>query len=379
MNPADILVVGVGGGGSRVVDRLADGIAHGPAFAVVDTDARTVASVSVPARLQAGAVVTDGLGAGGDIERGRRALEEDVEKVRNLVAGKSLVIIVACLGGGTGSSGAGVVSRAAQETGAVTLCFATQPFSFEGAARGSAAQKAAAAIDDAVDILVLVPNDRLTEATGSVKLNDAFDRANRVLTSGIAAMWKLLTQPGYINIGLADVRQAAGRAGGCGFGYAEGEGDGKAARVVEELLASPLLGGGAALERAGSLLVSIVGGPDMTLQDVGTVMDAISSRAPGHPNISMGTVLDEAWQNRLGILVLHSSAARRTGASSSAPSPPGGKGRRGRRARKATHTQIDLRFDSDAKGRFRNVEPTILDGEDLDIPTFLRRGIEIEK
>ena len=379
MNPADVLVVGVGGGGARVVDLLAEGISGGPTFAVVDTDVKALAESSVPAQVEAGSSVTKGLGTGGDTVLGRRALTADAEKIRALVSGKRLVVVLTCLGGGTGSSGA-VLVGAARDAGAVTLCFATQPFGFEGASRMKVAQEAAARMGEAADVLVLVPNDKLTGAAGGASVADAFGRANEVLTSGVAATWKLVTCPGYINLGLADIQQAAGRGGACGFAYAQGEGEDKVARVVEELFAGSLLEGGAALEKAESLLVSIVGGPDLTLQDVSAVMELISSRASRDTDTAMGTVIDETWHDRLGILILISEQGQ---APADRQAPPvatiGDKGRRGRRRRKATHEQTRLSFDSKASGRFRNVEPTILDGEDLDTPTFIRRGIQIEK
>lgn len=382
MDPAEILVVGIGGGGAKVIDLLAAGINDGPTFAVVDTDARALAESSVPVRVEAGSAVVRGLGTGGDVALGGRALGAEAGSLRELVSGRRLVIVLACLGGGTGSSGALLVA-AAREAGAVTLCFATRPFEFEGPSRTAVADEAAARFAEAADILVLVPNDKLTGAAGGASVADAFARANEVLIAGVAATWKLVTKPGYINLGLADIRQAAGRAGVCGFAYAEGEGEQKRAQAVDALLASPMLDGGAALAKAECLLVSIVGGRDLTLQDVSEAMAAISARSSRDVSVAMGTVIDETWQDRLGILVL-AADRKAVPAPAEAPRPgPGeaaaGKGRSGRRKRKPTHTQTKLSFDSNPRGRFKNVEPTILDGEDLDTPTFIRRGIQIRK
>jgi cell division protein FtsZ len=381
MNPADVLVVGIGGGGVRVTDLLAADISGGAAFAAVDTDTKALAESSVPAQVEAGLSIAKGLGTGGDTILGRRALTTDIEKIRTLMSGKRLVVILTCLGGGTGSSGA-VLVKAARDAGAVTLCFATQPFEFEGASRRKVAKEAASRLEDVADVLVLVANDQLTGTAGGASVADAFGRANEVLTSGVAATWQLVTRPGYINLGLADIQQAVGRSGVCGFAYAQAEGQDKASRAVERLFAGPLLDGGSALERAQSLLVSIVGGADLTLQDVSAVMDKIAARAPAEAGTAMGTVIDETWQDRLGVLLLVSEGRRPPAHSepqTASAAPAGDTGRRGRKRRKATHTQTKLSFDSQASARFRNAQPTILNGEDLDTPTFIRRGIRIEK
>lgn len=382
MQARDICVVGVGGGGAQVVAQVAAGLREPPTLCVVDTDADALARAAVPAKLQVGQVHAKGVGTGGDVHQARLAATDGQDLIAGLVDGAQLVVVVTCLGGGTGTGITPFVLRAAREQGAMTLCFATQPFSFEGRDRRITAERAIASLRQSADAVVVVPNDRLFAHGQTDRVDAAFAAANTVLARGVCAMWKILTQPGYLNLTFADLRHLYMRMEGvCSLGYAEATGPDKAATAVEKLLQSPLTENGRTLENARMVLVSIVGGTDLALKEVGDVMNALRGAARADCRMFLGTVIDEEWRNRITLTVV---PAEHVVVDEEAPSPvaassAGDEIKPARRRRRKAGEQVDLGLEVSGKGRFKGVEPTILDGEDLDTPSFIRRGISIER
>jgi cell division protein FtsZ len=282
-----------------------------------------------------------------------------------------------------------VLLKVAREAGALTLCFATIPFSFEGAAKVRTAETTVAEVRELADALIVVPNDRLYDAVGVAGLAEASAKADDVLCCGVCSVWKMLSSPGYIRLDFAKLKRVVQNSGGCcTFGHGAGAGEGRAERAVADLLEGPLLEKGRVLASAATVLVSIAGGSDLTLREVGAVMDAVAGKTGSECNVEMGTVLDEALDDRLEVTVLasdqrleadrHQPAAERPAAEPVAE-PPARGGRRQKKQQAVREYQTNLRFDSFAKGRFKDVDPTILDGEDLDTPTYIRRGLSIEK
>ena len=269
----------------------------------------------------------------------------------------------------------------------MTMCFATLPFGFEGRQRMDNARHAIPALREAADSMVLIPNDRLFESASDAVIADTFARADQALGSGIYALWQMMSKPGYIKLDFPTLQRAASTARGVAT-LAVGSGDGKrrAEDAANTLLESPMLERGRILSVARSVLVSIVGGPDLTLKDVGVVMDAITARAPKDAEILMGTALDEGWTGRLAVTaVVCLPSGYLAGDSGAAADRPAGQAARPDAARPsrppkaARETQTTLMLDIGGKGRFKDTEPTVMDGEDMDIPTFIRRGIPIEK
>jgi cell division protein FtsZ len=296
-----------------------------------------------------------------------------------------LAVVVVGLGGGTGTGAAPVVIEAARDAGAMVLCFASTPFPFEGDDRGARSREGIEALRGASDALVLVPNERLFDSLEEIPVPEAFGKATEVLASGIGATWKLLTRPGYINLDFADVRDMVRRSGGvCTLGYGDGKGKTRAPRALKALIEGPLLGHGTVLAEARSRLVSIVGGDDLTLKEVADTMAAVRAKTADACHVAMGTVLDDGWRNRLAITVLASKEWSDEPLAPPEPrapepdAPPVPEKPRRKGAAKRRQAQTSLGFDAAGKGRFKNVEPTILDGEDLDIPTYRRRGIRLE-
>jgi cell division protein FtsZ len=386
MRQTRISIVGAGGAGCKVIDRLAAAPDEGTTLIAVNTDARSLEGSRAMVKLQIGSARTQGLGCGGDPATGRLAAEEDIEMIRSLFPNVDLVLLVVGLGGGTGTGASPILLNAARDAGAMTLCFATLPFRFEGGRRRAEADQAVSELRTLADALILVPNDRLSESVGEAQVAKAFDKADEVLCAGISSVCKLLTAPGYISLDFADLKQVATGSGGvCTFGYGMGSGKNKAETAVAALLENPLLERGSVLASSGALLVSIVGSSDLTLKDVTVIMNRITAKAGRDDHVLMGTVLDETWQDRVGVTVVaaETPAGRPAAAPDEptpepAPSEPAAAG--GRKKRKQAPLQTRMRlFDSAGKGKFKDVEPTILDGQDLDTPTFMRRGIAIEK
>lgn len=393
---ASVCIVGVGGGGGKVVDCVA-GVAGGSVRTVmIDTDAAALADSCAVTKVRIGSGETDGYGTGGDWLLGRRAADRDVEMIRNIFADTRMAFVVVGLGGGTGTGAVPVVLDAAREAGALTLCFATLPFQFEGRQRAEAAAKSVDALRGSADVLAAIPNERLCMFIGEQRAAEVFERARRLLADGVCVVARLITQPGFISLGFADLQRVARGSGGMfTFGYGDASGDGKAEGAVDLLLDSPLIGSDQTMAGARSLLVAIAGGPDMTLVEIGKIMDRIQGKIGKDCHLAMGTVIDEDWTDRVTVVVLASDRWAARGAAENrvpevtavAPESAGAGGAPDAATGGASEVrmltgevqQTQFRLESFGRGRFKNIEPTLMDGEDLDIPTFVRRGIVIEK
>jgi len=385
MSDEGVVVVGVGGGGSKIAERLIEEVPDGPTIAAVNTDSSALDVCRATTKLQIGISETRGAGAGGDVSLGRRAAAADIELFRNLFTDVKLAFVVVGLGGGTGTGAAPAVLKAAADAGAATVCFATLPFEFEGKQRREQADEGLVDLVGAADAVIVVPNDRLFGSISKSGIAEAFGKADEVLATGIAAIWKLVARPGFINLGFADVRRAVRDGGGvCTFGYGSGTGAKRVEKSVAALLNSPLLDKGRLLSGARSLLVSILGPEDLALKEVGDIMDAISSKAGADTEVFMGTSVEQGRGKRITITVI---ASEKWQPSSELPSPQesseepaGERGSRESRAKRRTKvTQTKLRLETSDRGRFKDIDPTYFDGEDLDVPTFLRHGLDIER
>jgi cell division protein FtsZ len=298
--------------------------------------------------------------------------------LRGLLRGTDLLILVVGLGGGTGSGAAPVVARTAKEVGALVLCVATLPFSFEGDGRRRNARASLRDLREPADAVVVQPNDRLLEiAPEGAALVEAFNAADRMLAIGVRALWSMLLKPGVINITFADLSHLIQYAAGtCTFGFGEGEGPGSAEGALAELLESPLLEKGSQLTRAAALLVCITAGPDLRLSDVQRIMDEINSLACAGAHAVLGVVLDTSWAQRTAVAVW---VAEEWGIPESNAAEAQTEPRTGERVSLGVSSGVQgqLNLGDLDKGRFRDVEPTLYEGQDLDVPTFLRRGVKL--
>lgn len=380
--PVRMLVLGIGGGGVNTLSRLASSWPNGPALLVADTDAQALAASSVPQRVALGRGLTRGLSTGSDTNVGKLAAEESADTLREWVSAFDLVCLVTALGGGTGGGAAPFIAGLAREESVFTLAFATLPFEFEGAHRMKQARMALDDLRCSCDLVVALPNQVLPEWVGeNVPLIEAFRTADLMVGLAVRSIWKLLSHAGIINLDLADLRQLAEWGNGtCHFGYGEGSGKDKIEQTVRALQQSPTLDGGALLKGSPALLVNLIGGPDLTLADVRRVMSSVQAMTTVSGAVRMGATIEDDWKDHLAVVVLaaepstKSPTARATSAgngTSKAETSPG------IAPAAAKVIQPDLDFGTVDKGRFKNVEPTIVEGEDLDIPTFIRRGIKL--
>ena len=403
-------LVGVGGAGGNAVNEIAAArtsgrpVLTGVDLLAVNTDLQALDAISGSDRLQIGAAITRGLGAGGDPEIGARAAQHDAERLEAVLQNSDVVFLAAGLGGGTGTGASPVIARIAKEQGALVLAFVAMPFGFEGKRRGDQAAIGLEQLKTQADAVICIQNDRLFKMLGgNAPATEAFQRGNEIIANGVQAIWQLLSRKGLINLDFADLRATLGGKHCEGiFSHGEAAGADRARDAVKQLLENPLFDANETLARAEGLLVSILGGPDLSLADVQRVVEPIT-RLAQRAHVIMGTAIDETQRDRLAVTVIastgnvakrlplavgprtpistrpittypaHPTATSPTPATvAEAPAPsaavPGRKPK-----------QADLPLQPVSRGRFGKDAPALYNGEDLDVPTFLRRGVSLAK
>jgi cell division protein FtsZ len=368
-------VVGLGGCGCKAVTRLHAALADVVTVAV-NTDTVSLKAAQAMTKVRIGGEATGRAGAGGDADLGRMAAERDLEMLRGVFSDVDVAVIVVALGGGTGSGAAPVLLRAAAESETVVVVLAGMPFAFESAARQKTADLAFAELRTHTDLLVRIDNDRLLANTDSAKVAEAFETAARMLAQGVTAFVRMLASSALLTVDPGDFRRVCA-GGACAFGSAAAEGHGRAAAAVERLVKSSLLDGGKALRDAPCAILSIAAADDLAVIEVDTIVRDVAAALPNDCDLIVGVNADDRWGPALVLTILAATRVKR--AIPSGREPAGSAPRKNRRLTKAKALQAKLQLDVVSKGRFKDVEATILDGEDLDTPTFIRRGIEIEK
>ena len=415
-----IKVIGLGGAGANAVDRLKMEDLDRLQMAIINTDAQALAASPVQEKILIGAAITRGLGAGADPDLGRQAAEADREKIVEAVKDCHLVFLVAGMGGGTGSGAAPTVAEIAAEQGALVIAFVTLPFSFEGGRRSKQADEGLLALRKHCDAVIPLPNDLLLQDAGEGEgVLDSFARADEWIGRGVKSIWSMMFRTGLINLDFATLRQAFHTRGGKTlFGLAEGAGEDPVAEALEALKQCPLLATPEFARKADRLLVNIVGGTDLTLPKVNEIMSAITEQFGKEAHVIMGAVIDETCQGRVSLMVLgtsdHASRAftpRRptalrsrvgfapaTGGAErsvlpvavSAASEPvlafndgtsfaASKGTSPARLRSASYAdQVELTFgEHETRGTFEKSDKNLFEGQDLDVPTYLRQGLKL--
>ncbi len=370
-----VLVAGVGGAGCHAVARMVSTWREGPPAVAINTDAQALAAIESPRTVLIGEKATRGLGAAGDVASGRLAAEESLAVIQELIAGCDLLILVGGLGRGTGTGALPVIAKAARDLGILTFAFVAMPFSIEGDRCRRVAEEGLRALRRHASAVVAQPNDRLLKlADKDASLEEAFAVSDAMLAEGIYAIWYLLSNTGVINLTFADLQELAERSGGVlNFAYAEAAGPARVASALRALLESPLLERGRLLSDAHGVLVNIAGGPDLTLSDLQGIMGQISSSVRENAHISMGALVDSARRDRVAITLLAAETWQEERVESMpAPSERVEAG--------ASDTQPELGLGDlkpQDRGPFGKSTPTLINGEDLDIPTYLRRGIKL--
>lgn len=300
---ANIKVIGVGGAGNNAVNRMTDQKLEGVELWVANTDAQVLVNSKCPRRLILGYDVTKGLGAGANPEVGRLAAENSAEQIRNSLRGADMVFVAAGMGGGTGTGAAPVIARIAKELGAVTIGIVTRPFTFEGKTRTGNATEGLQNLRDNVDSLIVISNDLLLRMMGNIPLNDAFNHADEVLFRSVKSITDLILLPSLINLDFADVRTIMKDKGTALIGFGVAEGDKMAKKAAEEAVNSKLLD--ASIRGAKNAIVSIAGGPKMTLVDAHEAIEVIREAATENDmNIIFGATYDETLGDKMTVTLI---------------------------------------------------------------------------
>ena len=394
---ARIKVVGVGGGGSNAVNRMVATGLDGVEFIVANTDLQSLRFNAAPNKLQIGAKLTKGLGAGADPNVGRQAALEDTEKLIEALDGADMVFVTTGLGGGTGTGAAPVIASLASELGALTIAVVTKPFKFEGKKRQLQAERGLEELRECVDTVITIPNERLLATIArTTSLNDAFTSADDVLRQAIQGISDLILVPGLINLDFADVKTIMAGMGLAIMGTGFAEGDGRAMMAANAAISSPLLED-ASVKGARGVIINVTGGPDLSLIEVSEASAIIQEAAHEDANIIFGAVVDPKMEGKVKITVIATgfdrAAATKAASASSAMTPvdlhsyTSWKQESGERMAAAGGSRmtfsrravLDLPFtppkrdvDPEPRGLGAEFEPV----SPLDVPAFLRRQSE---
>jgi cell division protein FtsZ len=301
---AVIKVIGVGGGGGNAVKHMINNSVDGVDFICANTDAQALSDVDSTTVLQLGGQITKGLGAGANPEIGRAAAVEDRDRIAESLRGADMVFITAGMGGGTGTGGAPIVAEVAREMGILTVAVVTRPFSFEGKKRQTIAEAGLSELQQHVDSLITIPNEKLLEVLGkNTSLLDAFKEANDVLLGAVQGIADLIIRPGMINVDFADVRTVMSEMGMAMMGTGTSKGENRAREAAERAINSPLLDD-IDLEGARGILVNITAGMDMSLGEFSEVGDTIEEFASEEATVVVGTVIDPELKDELRVTVV---------------------------------------------------------------------------
>jgi cell division protein FtsZ len=388
LSPAKIKVIGVGGGGCNAVNRMIRAKVEGIEFIAANTDLQALKLCQAPTKLQLGAKLTKGLGAGANPEVGRKAALEDTDKIIEALEGSDMIFITSGLGGGTGSGAAPVVASLASELGALTVAVVTKPFAFEGKRRMLQAEQALQDLIGCVDTVIVIPNERLMETVErGTSFFDAFRIADDILRQAVQGISDIITVPGIINRDFADVKAIMSGQGYAVMGTAVATGSNRAVDAANRAIASPLLEDNSIVGAQG-ILINICGSPSLTLHEVHEASSIIQKAAHENANIIFGAVQDESMKDSVKITVIAAGfkdANKKNVAKRPEFLPKTWKA--GREVPVATAAAAGAGSASNSTSSTTNEQPTVVHqvqqnvrevaqdvpADDLDVPTFLRR------
>ena len=349
-----IRIVGVGGCGSNAVNRMIDAGVAGASYAVVNTDAQALQLSRADEKLAIGDRITRLRGTGGDPDLGKRAAEENVQELENLLVDATMVFVTAGMGGGTGTGAAPIIADIAKQQGALTVGVVTLPFMFEGRPRQRNAVAGLDALRQNVDTLIVIQNDRLLAAVpASAPITEAFALADEMLVNGVKSVTELITTTGIINVDFADLRSVMQDAGTAMMGVGIGSGENRMLLAVEEAMKDPL--SDKPVKGARGVLLNFRGGPDMTIQEISAAAEVVSTTVDREANIIFGAYIDAANQEEVQVTLI-------------ATGLPGEQPQRSGRPRPQSDPESDIQAPDAPQ-----VEEADVAVEDLDLPAFLRR------
>jgi len=368
---AVIKLMGVGGGGGNAVDHMVREGIDGVDFICANTDAQALSNVQATTTLQIGANMTKGLGAGANPDIGRQAALEDRERIQEVIEGTDMLFLTGGMGGGTGTGAAPVIAQLAKEMGILTVAVVTKPFPFEGKKRMGVATEGIAELQQHVDSLITIPNEKLLTVLGkNMTLLDAFKSANEVLQGAVQGIAELITRPGLINVDFADVKTVMAEMGMAMMGSGVGSGADRAREAAEAAINSPLLED-VHLSGAGGILVNVTAGMDMAIGEFEEVGTTVKGFASEDAQVVVGTVIDPELEDELRVTVVATGLGQ-----------PQQQASRPRGVARASEGQVDyeqmdrptvMRHARRAAGDGVQAGSDTDDIEYLDIPAFLRR------
>jgi len=300
---AKIKVVGVGGSGGNVVNRMILSKIKGVEFVAINTDVQALHHSLAPVKLHIGHTITRGLGAGMDPDIGRRSAEENQNEIRDMLKGADMVFITCGLGGGTGSGAAPIVAELAKEAGALTVAVVTKPFTFEGAQRRDIGERAYAELTDNVDTVISIPNDRILQIIDKkTSLLEAFTIVDDVLRQGVQGISEIITTPGLINVDFADVKAIMLNQGSALMGIGRATGENRAVEAAKAAIASPLLE--VSVEGARGILFTVTGGANMGMHEVSEAAKIITASADPNAKVIFGAILNDSMKDEIKVTVI---------------------------------------------------------------------------
>jgi cell division protein FtsZ len=341
---AKIKIIGVGGGGCNAINTMISSNLEGVEFIAANTDLQALTNSLSTVKIQLGAQLTKGLGAGANPEIGRNATLEDTDKIREELSGADMIFITAGLGGGTGTGAAPIIADIAKELGALTVAVVTKPFLFEGKRRQLVAEKGLQELKQSVDTLIAIPNQRLLSISDrNISLLGSFKKADEVLLHASKSISDLITIPGLINLDFADVKTIMSEMGMAFMGMGVASGENKAIEATHKAISSPLLED-ISISGARGLLINISGGENLTLHEVNDASTLIQEEADDEANIIFGAVIDSRMEDEIRITVIATGFG----------------------------TRDEQRIDNFKKTVVPPLEPV----EERDVPAFLRSDFE---
>ncbi len=306
---ARIKVVGVGGGGGNAVDHMAESGIDGVDFAVINTDIQSLTKSIAQEKIQIGKKTTRGMGTGGNPELGRQAALDDKELITEMLDDVNIIFITAGFGGGTGTGAATVVAQIARDMGVLTVGIVTKPFTFEGKKRMNQANQGLKEFREQVDTIICIPNDKLFNMISQdTPLFEAYRLTDQILFQAVESISQVIIQPGLINLDFADIRTVLSIRGGAVIGFGEGSGKDKAAKAIQAALASPLLET-KEMNGATGILISIIGGPDLSLYEVNNAIGSIHEIADDNATIIIGTILQQELKDKAQVTLIATGLA----------------------------------------------------------------------
>jgi cell division protein FtsZ len=375
---AKIKVVGVGGAGGNAINNMIDAKLQGCKFIAVNTDAQDLEASQAPVKIQIGEKLTEGLGAGANPEIGRQAALESIDAMRSSLEDSHMIFITAGLGGGTGTGAAPVIAEACKDAGALTVAVVTRPFGFEGKKRTRQAEAGLETLKGVADTVIVIPNDRLRGlASRHATALEMFKRADEVLLHAVRGITDLIMMPGLVNLDFSDVRTIMSKAGLAIMGTGIASGENRAVEAAERAISHPLLEG-VSISGARGVLMNITCGPELTMAEMTEASDRIHSEAGDEADIIWGAVLDDNVGNELRVTVIATGIGTKEEED---------KVRTSGKVRDITQADIARAVDLDEPtfirqekavgesggAQYRGYRGIILDGKDLEVPTFMRR------